>query len=346
MKLFLADFLFVDEHNYMNCNFVNAIKSFAEVYILSASGYYSKDNGFDNTVKIIDINCPKSTGKIGSRIYSLLLMNRTACIANMNSCDAILCLSFETVMFTFGFHHFSGVPFFLFHHKNIDELTNLVKRFLFNQYKNKVYHVVFEEFFAQRLTELGVEPDRIFVIPHPIKEINGVSIPVKYDCIGLCNSNEEAFIEEAISKENEFRNNNLSVLLRSKSQSNNSGHVTVIKGFLEKQKYDEIIASGKTVLVPLPATYIYRLSGSIYDALARRKIVLTTSKFYAEDYGRRYPGTCFYISKVPDLIRQLKKPELCNNDSEASFDMFLRDHSLESTSKALESMLLKILKIQ
>ena len=221
-----------------------------------------------------------------------------------------------------------------------------MKLFLFNQYKNKVYHVVFEDFFAKRLIALGVSSERVFVIPHPVSEIKAVSTSVKYDCIGLCNSNEESFINEAISKESEFKHNNLNVLFRSKNKSPTHGSITVVKGFLQKNQYDEIMASGKTVLVPLPTSYIYRLSGSIYDALARRKLVLTTSMFYVKEYGRRYPGICFHVSTVADLIEQLVRTKESSINSEASFDKFLKEHSLESVRDSLERMLNEIINIR
>ena len=258
--------------------------------------------------------------------------------------DAVICLGFETISFAFAIKYFYDLPIFLIYHKNIDELTNSVKLFFLKQYTNKVYHVVFEDFFAKRLIDLGVKSDRIFVVPHPIQEIKIQTITEKYDCVGLCNSNEELFIEEAISKEKDFKHNNLSILLRSKSQSKIVGSVSVIKGFIEKQRYDKIIGSGRTVLVPLPSTYIYRLSGSIYDALARRKIVLTSSKFYSEEYSRRYPGTCFHVDSVNDLIQYLSNQPNINANITGSFDKFLKDHSIDSTSKALEGMLKKIVK--
>ena len=160
--------------------------------------------------------------------------------------------------------------------------------------------------FRNRLIkEIGVPTHRVFVVPHPVKRIVSLQTEQKYDCIGLCNSNDESFIQEAIGREQVFRQEGLRILLRSKKVEKKDGYVEVIKGFLEKDKYDELIAAGKTVFVPLPESYIYRLSGSIYDALSRNKLVYTTSKYYAKEYERRYPGTCKYVDSVEQLIESL-----------------------------------------
>lgn len=344
MRLLVADFLFVDAHKDMNVNFINAISGFAEADVLSLNGYYDdqKESFRNKNVEVLDLYIKRKSGSLGARCFSLELMKRTAEVTRENKYDAALCLGFETTLFGLGLPSFKELPLFIFHHKNIDELTNKIKRLFFGSYKNRVYHVVFEEFFRNRLIkEIGVPTHRVFVVPHPVKRIVSLQTEQKYDCIGLCNSNDESFIQEAIGREQVFRQEGLRILLRSKKVEKKDGYVEVIKGFLEKDKYDELIAAGKTVFVPLPESYIYRLSGSIYDALSRNKLVYTTSKYYAKEYERRYPGTCKYVDSVEQLIESLQKYR--HDDVTLSFQKFIEGHSIETVTRDIEEMVRTVL---
>ena len=343
MKILIADFLFVDAHKEMNKDFIYAISKFSQTDVISLNGYYDDQKEEFNTynINIIDIEVVRKTGPIGARCFSLNLMRLTGKIAR-NKYDAVLCLGFETTLFGLGYSSFNRIPLFIFHHKNIDELTNKLKRIAFSCYKNRVFHVVFEEFFRDRLVRgIGISADKVFVIPHPVKPTRIVPTDKKYDCIGLCNSNEEGFILEAIDRDGDFQKYGLHILLRSKSLEKKEGAVEVIKGFLSKDVYDELMAAGKTVFVPLPDTYIYRLSGSIYDALARGKLVYTTSTYYAQEYEKRYPGTCKYIESVTQLIKMLHEQEDIYSNS--SFQMFIEEHSIDIVCHDIEVMIKTVL---
>ncbi len=345
MRVLVADFLFADAHKDMNINFISAVSQFAEIDVISLNGYYDGCRNYFHSIKatVLDIQQKKRSGPIGVRTFSLQLMKKTAYLLNTRSYDAVLCLGFETLFFGIGIRWFCRKPFFVFHHKNIDELTNRVKKAAFNIYKNKIYHVVFEEFFRNRLVnEIGVSSDRVFVIPHPAKLIANMDTDKTYDCIGLCNSNDEVFIKEAVQRENDFKEKGLHVLFRSKAIQKRDGAVEVINGFMEKEVYDELMTAGKTVFVPLPETYIYRLSGSIYDALSRKKQVYTTSKYYAEEYERRYPGICQHVTSVDQLIERLHNRREDTVQS-ISFVKFLEGHSVNTVSQEIEKMLNAVL---
>lgn len=345
MKLLIADFLFVEAHKDMNINFINAIKQCADIDVVSLNGFYDMQRGDfqKSNIGLIDISLERKNGVLGTRIFSFELMRRTAFFVRQKSYDAVLCLGFDTTLFGLGMLWYRDKTLFLFHHKNIDELTNKVKMYLFGIYKNKVNHVVFETFFKDRLVKgIGVKADRVFVIPHPTKAIAGILTDKSYDCVGLCNSNDETFINDALQCIGDFEECGLRILLRSKTKQNSGGAVEVINGFLEREQYDELMAAGKTVFVPLPETYIYRLSGSIYDALSRGKIVFTTSKYYVEDYERRYPGTCYYVNSLEQLIIGLKEHK--GFSLETSFQNFLEEHSIQTVARKVKNMLTSVLR--
>lgn len=340
MGILIADFIFVKAHQDMNINFIHAVRKFTDIDVISLNGFYDnqREDFLREKINILEITMDRRIGPIKSRLFNLGLMKRIANIAKNKHYTAVICLGFETITLGLGINEFGDTPLFLFHHKNIDELTSKVKLFLFNAYKNKVYHVVFESFFKDRLVnDIGIPLDKVFVVPHPVNPIVNKQTEKRYDCIGLCNSNDETFITEAFNRRDEFEKKNLHILLRSKKLECNSGSVEIIKGFLEHDEYEELMSAGRTVFVPLPQTYVYRLSGSIYDALCRGKIVFTTSKFYANEYDKRYPGSCYFVETVEQLMNLLEleaKINMCN-----VFDKFLEDHSIENVSQAIERMI-------
>ena len=346
MKILITDFLFPYVHKYLNVNVIRAVAKFAEVEVVSLNGYYDDlKESFDNEhIILIPINVERKSGHINTRKYSLSLIKATSQILKVNSYDAVICLTFETVSFGIGINYFQykKTPLIVFQHNNIDELTSSIKKTIFNSYKNKIYHAVFEECFASKLiTDMGISEKRVFIIPHIAKEVNKFTKAKKYDCVGLSRSNDENFIDEALKKESIFKLNNLHIILRSKTINKQDGNVVVINGFMDKDKYDELLDSSTMIFVPLPKTYKYRLSGSIYDAFSRRKVVLTTSEFHVKEYQKYYPGICFFVSSIDDLINVLKKKYKVDEEVK-SFNKFLEDHSLENTSKLLEAMLRKI----
>lgn len=347
MKILIADFLFANAHKNVNTNFINAISKFAEIDVISNNGFYDdqKDAFSNGSINLLNANVEQKKGAFGARLFSVELMKNAAAFAQKKDYDVVLSMGFETTFFKFGLSFFKNRPLFIFHHKNIDELTNKVKRMMFNRYKNRVYHVVFEDFFRDRLvTEIGVHSDKVFVIPHPVKRLEDVPTAKSYDCVGLCSSNDENFIQEAVNRECDFFKHDIHILLRSKTFEKKNGMVEVITGFLEKEEYDSLMSAGKAVFVPLPETYIYRLSGSIYDALSRGKVVYTTSKYYANEYGRRYPGTCMHVGSVEQLIERLKNQS--NIETSTSFEKFNDSHSIEIVSREIESMICRVLAVK
>ena len=219
MRILVSDFLFVEAHKNMNVNFIRAIAEFADTTVVSANGYYDcYRQEFDQLqVKIFDIKEELKTGSLKSRQSSVALMKQEGKIATDGGYDLVIVLAFETLATYFGLTYFNNIPLVLFYHKNIDELISKIKRLLYEKYKNQVYHVVFEDFFAQRLvTGFNIPESRVFVVPHPVIESKSSGNQLYYDCVGLCNSNEEAFIEIAIKKEPELRSKKISLLLRSK----------------------------------------------------------------------------------------------------------------------------------
>ena len=340
MKILVVDFLFVKAHRSFNENVIKALSENAEVDVLNINEFYDKSI---TAVNYIDINFFLfKSGSLKTRINSLILMYLTLfyMLKIRKKYDAVFCLTFDTLMLACGcFSVFFKCPFYLFHHKNIDELRKTLKKKIFKIYQNKFVHIVFEKEFAQQLKMIsGLDDSRVKVVPHPIFSL-GIKKDVCFDCVGLCNSNSVDFVEQI---EEELKKNspqNLNFVIRSSKKLNSSGNFVSVNSFLTKEQYWDYVLSAKTVFVALPESYKNRLSGSMYDAFSSKKKVFTTSLFHASMYERLYPGICEYVSSARELIE--KVGTFNPNIDELCFDSFIREHSVDYVAKKLLKLIEK-----
>lgn len=346
-RLLIADFICIEAHRDMNIHLIECFSQNFGIDVISVNGYFNevKEKWKRLGLGVIDLTEPRrKQNPITDRVWSARVMRLTKKIIEKKQYDILIALGFETLGYVLASNFSHDLPVVLFHHKNIDELSSRIKRVFFGLYKNKVHHFVFEDFFANHMVhDLHIKKDKVHVVPHPVSENQRLQENIfKYDCVGLCNSNSEEFIQEVIDQNDFIIGNKLNIVLRSRNRTFESDGLEVIKGFLEDKIYSSYLDSSKTVLVAIPDTYVYRLSGSIYDALSRRKIVFTTSKYYADDYGRRYPGVCIAIAGVDDFIYKLTHTSQ-DRDIEQSFDNFIQEHSMRTCSEIYACCIREIL---
>lgn len=336
MKILVLDFLCVKAHKNFNENIIESLKKIANIDVFNVNGFYEEKK---NDVSYIDVNIRLlNSGSLTSRINSLFFMiyQLLFLLKKKNDYDAVFCLGFETIVTALSvlLVKFLNKKIYLFHHKNIDELGCAYKRKIFGLYQNLYYHIVFEDCFASHLKKTtGLNERLIKVIPHPIKNYN-IESKVMYDCVGLCNSNSEDFIEELFSTLDNNIFSNLRFVVRSKKRKRTKQNCIVINSFLSIQEYESFINSSKFIFVALPNSYKYRLSGSIYDAFSMKKKVFTTSKFYQKIYEKKYPGLCKFVSSAIDLVSCVQSEQSSN----LNFDCFIKDHSIEFISFELKKL--------
>ena len=341
MRILVVDFLFVKAHQSFNENVLKALVDVGEVDVLNVNGYYDKSI---TAAKYIDMGLFLfKSGAIKTRINSLLVIFATFfyLLKNRKKYDAVFCLAFDTLTLVCGgFSLIFKGPFYLFHHKNIDELTNSLKRIVFKIYQKKYIHIVFEKEFAQQLKTIsGLENVGIKVVPHPICSLN-IKKDASFDCVGLCNSNKAEFIEDLYKELERKDNSSCLFVVRGLKKIQLTNNLLTINSFLSIEQYWDYIYSAKSVFVALPTSYKARLSGSIYDAFSAKKKVFTTSQYHASLYEQLYPGICEYVSSAKDLINKVK---LINYDGMAqSFDKFIINHSVKSLSIEIEKIMSEV----
>lgn len=341
-RLLVVDFLCAEAHRMFNMNVVRALSDFSEVTLVSVNDYYNQNSEELRTLGVKVINYNYDLKKL-SRYHAKLMIikNIIFCgkLSKHKNYDFVIALAHDTILSLFIPFMFHGVRVGLFHHKNLDELKSYIKKRIFSLYKDKIYHFVFEDSFKKCLVnDYSVPETLVFSIPHPIAPRTIAERTISFDCIGLCHENDEFFLDRIEELSNEIVGKGLKFVFRSKNQRQSTKNITFIKGFLNYSDYEGIIASSKTVFVPLPQYYQLRLSASIYDAFSWHKKVFTTSLSHAHEFENKYPGICSYVSGPSDLLLQLEKDAFLNTN-EDSFNRFVTEHSIPYVSAELKKTL-------
>lgn len=328
----VVDFLFPVGHKELNKRLVKLISEIAPVTLVVQDGYDKSEITSNKNISIREIKREKIEKNIFlSRLYAIKNMFNTNKILEWGNYDFIWVNTFETITFAFGCKWIKNKNIYIVHHNNTDELSNRLKRFFFNSYKNKVNHIVFEEYIRSYLIDtLGVEENRVKVVAHPFK--NSSKSKVKENlkkCVGLSNSNDKIIIDEIIREEVEskiFSKHDINILLKS-SEEVTYKSLKVIKGFLKKEEYEKYINESTFVLAPFNLKYKYRTSGFIIDALASEKIVIGSNIPLMRSYAKKYPHICYYFEDVREIPSIVMKHSDIKEKISMEFSQFKLLHS-------------------
>jgi hypothetical protein len=344
MKLLYLDFLNPKGHLRLDFNQINALANIAKVTVVSPLGRYKS---LPESVELIE---KKSLiikkGKWASRITSLKSMLISAIVSRKIDHDCILVSSFETIMFALGKGFFkNNKRIILIHHFNTDELANSIKAFFFRRYMNHVEHIVFEDFIKERLVnDFDIASEKVHVLPHHLTQLATLKENKNtYDCVGLSNSNDEKIIAKIIEKEKEksiFKKSGCNVVLKSKNYEYDNGNLKVIKGFLEKSKYEEYINNSRSVYMPFPSNFKYRMSGTLIDAFSNNKVVYGSNILVMQNFSKRYPEICKIVNTVDDFFDLITNDRFRSNYEPIKvFTHFKNDYSTESIEKKFSEIL-------
>lgn len=347
MKGVVIDFLFPKGHKELNRHLISDFIQISDVTVVDNEEYLGEYlNDFDSITvkKIRPLRIRKNA--ILSRLIALKNMININKVINWDEYDFIWVNTFETMTFAIGRKLLRNKKVFLMHHKNTDELVNKVKRVCFNTYKNKVYHIVFEEFIKEYLiNEIGVEANRVFVIPHPINYQHEEDECVDDRlCVALSNSNDEFMISQIIESEkrtNIFSRNNIKLVLKSSGEHEESEILKIIKGYISKNEYDDYMKRCKYVLIPFSSSYNNRTSGVILDALANGKIVIGRNIPIVRSYANMYPNICYYFNNASEIPEIMLKSASNSQKSIIEFKKFKSEHA----DSAIIEKLMKIIEL-
>lgn len=343
MKILYLDFLSPKGHVLQNTAYISMLSSFSEVYVVCDRALYSFAS---ENIQVMDVDAHIRDGQISTRWDSYRLMLRSLKVAKKIRPDRIFIASYDTLVFAaLAKKFYSRYNVFLLQHANIDELSNAIKRKAFDKYSQHVKHVVFVDYIKRYLCDTcNLDEANIFVLPHQLNFYQNHEVTYEYDCVGLSNSNDEQVIQRIIDIEKErglLKQNGKKVILKSKLSSFDNGFLKVINYFLSKDEFESYLSKTKSVYLPFPMQFKYRMSGTLVDALSNRSIVYGTKIPIIECYQATYPHIC----KVVESEERLLESIIANKDSSETqecgleFDRFVELHSNENITEILKGIL-------
>lgn len=332
----------------LDMEFIKCLCAFADVMVACPKGWFTE---IDKRARLyeydqIEVDCSKKN-RVISHLYDLKMGYEKIEIAieldKKEHFDYLFFASFNIVIMRFCYKRFPNYEkrVFITHHDSVDRIQrhNLYK-VLFNKYKKKINHIVLEKFIKEFLvTGHNIDENKVFMIPHPLNRIKEDVIK-EYDMVGISNSNDESIINSFVEEENStgfFKDNNLKVMLRSKLQTYDDGYLTVIRGYLEDETYYKYVTSAKTLLVPFPLSFQYRMSGTVIDAFSNNTKVVGSGIPLLKQYEKEYPELCCTFDSTNEifafLLNDFEGKELIEQ-----FDEFKRVHSNEWIQKCFENI--------
>lgn len=341
VKSAIVDFRFAEMHLMVNCEYLEAMSHHSDLLVLDWGSFYQRLRR--QRIQTSSVSCiSRKTGSpFMGRLFCLVNMAINRVALGRVRVDRIFVFGFDVIVFAFGLFLFPRrSSIFLFHHLHIDELRNGTKRLFFNFYKNRVSHVVMADYIKQYLvSELGVGEERVFVVTHPSYEygVNADALPIspaRKLFVGLSNSNDETLVRELIELEDRekiFQRNNCNVVLKSKTQLYRSDGLVVFNGSLPREQYDEYCRKATGILVLIGSEFIYRISGTMIDALSYGKTVIGTNVRCVREYRVKYPSMFRIGENAPGIVEAIVSCDGAHSATE--FRRFREDSSGDSLQR-------------
>lgn len=318
MKVLVSDFLFPLGHKKLNMYFIEILSNIADqVIVTNIGGYYEKFT--NNNIILNNIKIPKvllrTKSPVFTRIRALFIFFQTKKLYKKTKSDIIFITAFDTVTMAFcSLANLRKLNMYLVHHNNVDELQSRIKILFFNLYKNNVRHLVLEHFIHERLETYFKYPNaKIFTILHPVYQNEHIKLTkFKYHYVALSNSNDEKLIKKIIDiekKEMLFSKNEIRIIIKSKEYTYKNDYLTVFRGFIDKESYEDLILNSINVLLLFPDSYKYRSSGTLIDAIGSGKQVVGTNIQLMRNLSIEYPNLIRTFLFLGDLISLVKSDD-------------------------------------
>lgn len=338
-KILFLDFSFFRGHHNLNVKFLEIFCKRYEVQVISKKGYYSAlDKLKLRNVNFIEPNLFFIDNKHGPLIgrFKIAIIMLITTLKLRKGKEKTFIVGYEHITFGLLGRFFWNNNTYLLHHQNIDELKNKIKYKVFNIYKNKVNHVVLDQFITKYLQEtIEIDKEKIFYINHPIS--HGYKTVVEYQdvefnkiiIVGLSGSNDEKKIENLIkeSKSGRFNiSNNFKLVLKSKKFYFKSENLIVFNEYLAEEAYDNYIKNAFGFLLLFSNDFNHRMSGTLIDALKNKRIVFGADIPCVRVFNERYPKICHIISDFND-IEKIANSKWYDNTLDCEFEKFLESHS-------------------
>jgi len=333
MKIAVLDFVFAKGHKNFNSKIIEILNEFSDLLIFTIGKKEKKNNNL--YFKIPNL-LKYSKNPFLARIIRLVYMfiERVKLI-NVNP-EKIVVFGFDTLVYAIGrFLYFNKESdIYLFHHENIDELSNKIKLIFFKTYMNKVNHIVLSDYFKEYLVnDIGVQKDKVLVMPHPLPNVKPITEEIdsengKKIFVGISQSNDEELIKNIISFEKRnkiLKKNNCKLILKSEIHSFENDNLIVFNEYLSDDEYNYWFRKATAIVILFSKSYKYRMSGTFIDAFSRGKAILANDIKLIQYFKTMYPDSCYMFSNINELFNFMAHEKIQINEDE--IDYFIKTHS-------------------
>lgn len=313
------DFLFVDfmveDSHRVYCNsIINEINKNCSSVVIEKRDYI--DYREDEYHKVFEINTREIVGNypIKARVNTFYNYCKALKIAKRYEYKKVVVLGYDPVMFLLMYKTLSSLgELYVVEHHQLDEVSiSGWKKRIWEHYKLQTNHILLDDAIVDiTAKDFSIPKDKICVFPHPCifdsKKIEKTTLKsnmIKVLCISQ--SNDPKQMQELVNSEREtkfFENNNIKVVIRYNDlwKANDLKGFEIINGFLPEVDYNRLNEECDIVLMPFPLEYRYRCSGTLIDALAAGKKVV--SSFFAESqsYSTRFGKICRTYTSIKEI---------------------------------------------
>lgn len=350
-KVLALDLLCAEGHVTFDSGIIDALGQCAIVHVAVVKEYFGKETPRGASVVYEAppwLFAPART-RFGFRAKQLLVALYWALRLHLDSYDAILVLSYETISFSVA-TAFLGrrTALLAFDHNNLDGLTSRVKLWFFKQLSRRVHHLVFEPYMVDAIHKSEGPAIRVSVVPLPIRYFSAAGTEdvmddsgnARLSCVGPSGSNDESFVEWIIHEEastGTLRQHDVSLVLHSKNESFDDGWLHVYGSHLNDDAYESLLYGADLVVLPYPRTFDNRVSGVLLEALACRRHWIGTDIPMFRNYASMYPilgQTCQTYEELLLAMLQVTREEL-RVTPDSAWDEVATAHSRAAVAAAL-----------
>lgn len=322
--LFL-DFMVQNSHK-VYCNAViENLSLHGEAVVIEKKDYIDDKNKkykvFEIKTKEIEGNYPfKARYNTVYNFYQAMKV-----IENM-SFEKVIVLGYDPVMFYFMFKRLKKIgDLYLVQHHQLDEVSySWIKRKMWNEYKDKVHHILLDDSIADLASDyFDIKKNQIHILPHPISndKVNAIKKNRDKDIIrvlAISQSNDINQMQNIVDFERKtrfFENNKIQIIIRNYNDIDVSGLMAfrVINGFMPIKEYVRLNEMADIILMPFPLDYKFRCSGTLIDALSARKKVISSNIIESAAYAKKFPSICKIYDDVSLIGKQILEL-YCEND--------------------------------
>lgn len=346
MNVLFCELLYPRTHARSNSFYINCLAELdLSLFVMAPNNFYSIQNA---SVKLLPIEeLHRKKGRISYRINELKYMKQIINAVKKNKIDKIILASSDYAMLPFLLFRLpKRIECYLVHHAELDVLeTNKIKRIIFDTFRNKIHHLVFEPFIADFLKhDLKIDNSRVHIMPHSLNQNVSFSANGEFCCdlAGLSNSNDEKFIEDLIKMEQQtgkLKAIGKKVILKSNQFEFDDDYLKVFRGHLPDEEYNMLISGARRIFMPFEKNFGYRESGTLMDALSNGKYVIASDIPLMQNYIRQYPTLCSIYHTTGDVISIISDDTFDNSKVDEETAGFIAAHSAEQYKQCMSNIL-------